>query len=314
MPLAMVRSEGTQTETQGLPPEYLALKEQAPEQWAGMLDKLPRKVAATIRHLEQPASPDKSPVDILYYHTDHLGTPRELTDKDGHIAWSATYKAWGNTAKIEQPGRLITDTHGNVQIQRWEQQAEPVEQNLRFQGQYYDQETGLHYNRFRYYDPECGRFVSQDPIRLLGGFNTYQYAPNPIEWIDPLGLAKDSASVGAYKDVGGHHVHAKAAFNDMEDYRKIMNEMFSLGNSWMDQNNIDHDTITACQRREFKILSCKCNGGLIENTMKEHTKIALKCLMEGGADEKSARGLVAKSLRELRRLGVKQPSRIPWEK
>lgn len=105
-------------------------------------------------------------------------------------------------------------------------------------------------------------------------------------------------------------MHAKAAFNDMEEYRKIMSEMFSLGN----KNNIDHDTITACQRREFKILSCKCNGGLIKNTMKEHTKIALKCLMEGGADEKSARGLVAKSLRELRRLGVKQPSRIPWEK
>ena len=169
VPLAMVRSKCTQTEAQGLPPEYQALKEQYPEQWGATLDNLPRKIAAAIRQLEQPASPYKSPVDILYYHTDHLGTPRELTDKGGHIVWSAMYKAWGNTAKIEQPGRLITDTHGNVQIQRWEQQAEPVEQNLRFQGQYYDQETGLHYNRFRYYDPDCGRFVSQDPIRLSGG-------------------------------------------------------------------------------------------------------------------------------------------------
>ncbi|HAE8459297.1 TPA_asm: RHS repeat-associated core domain-containing protein, partial [Salmonella enterica subsp. enterica serovar Wien] len=49
-------------------------------------------------------------------------------------------------------------------------------------------ETGLHYNLFRYYAPECGRFVSQDPIGLAGGINLYSYAPNPIKWMDPLGL------------------------------------------------------------------------------------------------------------------------------
>ena len=59
-----------------------------------------------------------------------------------------------------------------------------------FQGQYYDEETGLHYNRFRYYDPDVGRFVSQEPIRLQGGINLYEYAPNPTFWIDPFGLAK----------------------------------------------------------------------------------------------------------------------------
>jgi len=52
-----------------------------------------------------------------------------------------------------------------------------------------DQETGLHYNRFRYYDPEVGRFVSQDPIGLAGGVNNYQYAPNPVGWVDEFGLA-----------------------------------------------------------------------------------------------------------------------------
>ncbi|MDV8155324.1 RHS repeat-associated core domain-containing protein [Acinetobacter bereziniae] len=57
-----------------------------------------------------------------------------------------------------------------------------------FQGQYFDEETGLHYNRYRYYSPYVGRFVSKDPIGLLGGSNIYQYAPNPIEWIDPYGL------------------------------------------------------------------------------------------------------------------------------
>ncbi|UNB64586.1 hypothetical protein MME54_07350 [Pseudomonas syringae pv. helianthi] len=67
-----------------------------------------------------------------------------------------------------------------------------VEQNLRFQGQYFDAETGLHYNTFRYYDQEIGRFITQDPIGLSGGIHIYQYALNPIAYIDPLGLAFSS--------------------------------------------------------------------------------------------------------------------------
>ena len=66
-----------------------------------------------------------------------------------------------------------------------------VEQNLRFQGQYFDHESGLHYNRFRYYDPQTGRFVHQDPIGLLGGMNVFSYAPNALTWIDPFGLKFD---------------------------------------------------------------------------------------------------------------------------
>ncbi|WP_322037792.1 RHS repeat-associated core domain-containing protein, partial [Burkholderia cepacia] len=61
---------------------------------------------------------------------------------------------------------------------------------IRFQGQYHDHETGLHYNRYRYYDPNSGRFISKDPIGLVGGINVFQYAPNPVGWIDPLGLQK----------------------------------------------------------------------------------------------------------------------------
>ena len=59
---------------------------------------------------------------------------------------------------------------------------------MRFAGQYYDQETGLHYNTLRYYDPNCGRFTQQDPIGLAGGINLYRYAPNTLSWIDPWGL------------------------------------------------------------------------------------------------------------------------------
>jgi RHS repeat-associated protein len=116
--------------------------------------------------------------NINYYHTDHLGTPREVTNYQGEIVWEAQYKTWGNTAKV-----IYKPTESTIQSE------EEVEfQPLRFQGQYYDVETGLHYNRFRYYDPDVGRFISQDPIGLMGGTNLYQYAPNPTGWIDPLGL------------------------------------------------------------------------------------------------------------------------------
>ncbi|GAB2192097.1 hypothetical protein MAH1_37060 [Sessilibacter sp. MAH1] len=106
--------------------------------------------------------------EIYHYHLDHLGTPQELTANDGSIVWSAQYKTYGNLA-------LKT--------------VETIENNLRFQGQYFDQETGLHYNRHRYYNPNTGQFTQQDPIGLLGGINNYQYVPNPITWVDPFGLS-----------------------------------------------------------------------------------------------------------------------------
>ncbi|QRF55106.1 RHS repeat-associated core domain-containing protein [Variovorax paradoxus] len=112
-----------------------------------------------------------------YYHNDHLGTPRELSSEAGEILWRTSYKAWGNTWRLEQHAERLAG-----------QEEGEVVQNLRFQGQYRDDETGLHYNRFRYYDPDCGRFASQDPMGLSGGINLFAYAPNPTGWVDPLGL------------------------------------------------------------------------------------------------------------------------------
>ncbi len=121
---------------------------------------------------------------ILYFHTDHLGTPRELSDSAGQVQWAASYKAWGNVLQIETiQSALQIETSPLAQLQ-----------SLRFQGQYFDVETGLHYNRFRYFDPDIGRFVSLDPIGLIGGNNLYQYAPNPVTWIDPLGLTGNPAT------------------------------------------------------------------------------------------------------------------------
>jgi RHS repeat-associated protein len=67
-------------------------------------------------------------------------------------------------------------------------QSNVTDSRIRFQGQYEDIETGLYYNRFRYYDPDDGRYISQDPVGILGGENLYRYAHCPVNWIDPLGL------------------------------------------------------------------------------------------------------------------------------
>ncbi|WP_306168987.1 RHS repeat-associated core domain-containing protein [Halomonas sp. MMSF_3323] len=90
------------------------------------------------------------------------------------------YRAWGKLTKA-------SDGHGNPST---------TDNPLRFQGQYLDEETGLHYNRHRYYDPETGRFTTHDPIGLAGGENLYMYAPNPTGWVDPLGLAKGTNERG----------------------------------------------------------------------------------------------------------------------
>ncbi|EBS5767733.1 hypothetical protein DU226_19390 [Salmonella enterica subsp. enterica serovar Enteritidis] len=125
---------------------------------------------------EQPYTPVASVTgkgesrQVWYYHTDVTGTPQEVTAADGTLVWAGYIRGFGeNAADISNSGAYF-------------------HQPLRLPGQYFDDETGLHYNLFRYYAPECGRFVSQDPIGLRGGLNLYQYAPNPIRWIDPLGL------------------------------------------------------------------------------------------------------------------------------
>nr|WP_170995494.1 RHS repeat-associated core domain-containing protein [Escherichia coli] len=76
---------------------------------------------------------------------------------------------------------------------------------MRYQGQYLERETGRHYNLFRYYDPDCRRFTHPDPIGLRGGLNLYRYAPNPLSWIDPLGLTVTfTDSRGLTLDVSGY--------------------------------------------------------------------------------------------------------------
>jgi RHS repeat-associated protein len=106
---------------------------------------------------------------IRHYHNQPNGLPEQLTEPDGHLVWQARYQVWGTTTEETREPYFLEH------------------QNLRFQGQYLDRETGLHYNTFRYYDPDIGRFTTPDPIGLAGGLNLYQYAPNPMGWVDPWG-------------------------------------------------------------------------------------------------------------------------------
>ena len=104
---------------------------------------------------------------VYYYHNDHLGTPRVLTSESQTVVWRAVYTPFGE-AEVE---------------------VETVQNPFRFPGQYYDAETGLHYNYHRYYDPTTGRYVTPDPIGLGGGINLFAYvAGNPVNRIDPKGL------------------------------------------------------------------------------------------------------------------------------
>ena len=105
--------------------------------------------------------------EINYFHCDQIGIPREMTDKDGRLLWFGSYDGWG---------RLDGETN-----------ITGAHQPFRLQNQYCDAETGLHYNFYRYYEPNCGRFINQDPIGLEGGFNVYQFAPNAQGWVTRWG-------------------------------------------------------------------------------------------------------------------------------
>src|SRR5207253_591373 len=134
----------------------------------------------------------------FYYQLDHLGTPQELTAYSGEIVWSAQYHAYGQLARLKQD------------------REEQLEQPLRFQGQYFDAESGLHYNRHRYYTPDNGRYLTPDPSKLAGGLNGYQYTPNPTGWVDPLGLNTCPGADGCKPALGAEDPAAKARVDEGE--------------------------------------------------------------------------------------------------
>jgi RHS repeat-associated protein len=123
--------------------------------------------------------------NVYYLHNDHLGTPRAVTDAAKTVVWRWDSDPFGATAANDDP-----DNDGIA-----------FTLNLRFPGQYYDSETGLHYNYFRYYDPRTGQYITSDPIGLAGGLNTYGYVGgNPVVRMDSKGLYYGVSDV--WQDVG----------------------------------------------------------------------------------------------------------------
>ncbi|HFF6607927.1 TPA: RHS repeat-associated core domain-containing protein, partial [Shigella sonnei] len=123
----------------------------------------------TVEQLARQVEPEYTPVrNVHLYHCDHRGQPLALISEDGDTVWSGAYDEWGNQLNEENPHHVY--------------------QPYRLPGQQYDEESGLYYNRHRYYDPLQRRYITQDPIGLKGGWNLYQYPLNPVSRIDPLGL------------------------------------------------------------------------------------------------------------------------------
>ncbi|WP_077816107.1 RHS repeat domain-containing protein, partial [Escherichia coli] len=124
----------------------------------------------TVAQMQSQMDPVYTPARKIHlYHCDHRGLPLALISTEGTTAWYAEYDEWGNLLNEENPHQL--------------------QQLIRLPGQQYDEESGLYYNRHRYYDPLQGRYITQDPIGLKGGWNFYQYPLNPVQYIDSMGLA-----------------------------------------------------------------------------------------------------------------------------
>ncbi|WP_309505830.1 RHS repeat-associated core domain-containing protein [Salmonella bongori] len=157
---------------------------------------------------------------LHYTITDTVGRIQELLTEDGTIVWRGKQHLWGR-----EEGRNKDDAPSC---------------RLRFPGQYEDEESGLYYNRFRYYDCDTGQYLCADPIGLRGGINLYAYVVNPLTWIDPLGLfgcgpkAQKHILHGDGPGSGGHMwpgQPGKTTFPQSWDGKKIISEVDDIVNS-----------------------------------------------------------------------------------
>jgi RHS repeat-associated protein len=152
------------------------------------------------RYIYLPTASGPMPVTAIYgtkhyaVQSDHLNTPRRLVQSDGQVAWQWAYSAFGDEkptiAKTRFANADLNQSFGSTTVPA-------VTFNLRYPGQYFDQESGLHYNYHRSYSATTGRYTQSDPIGLDGGWNRFGYVgQNPLSFTDPLGLAWSCTTVG----------------------------------------------------------------------------------------------------------------------
>ncbi|WP_321785145.1 RHS repeat-associated core domain-containing protein [Burkholderia pyrrocinia] len=186
-------------------------------------------------------SPHLSPISlsgnkrIYFYHNDLNGTPIRVTDSFGRVMWEQGY-----------PG---LDRVNNFILHQ------DFDQPVRLQGQYFDQESGLHYNRHRYFDPSLGYFISQDPIGLEGGVNPYAFAPNMFRWLDPLGLIHGNSKTSKKKN----HVYVI--------YNRISDEVYKFGIS---SGRVRLDGKSCRAESQVRKLNLAAGGVYESRVMKDH--------------------------------------------
>ncbi|CAD6068323.1 RHS Repeat family protein [Escherichia coli] len=189
-----------------------------PAELVGLLDRLEGEIRAncvssesrqwlaqcglTVERLAAQIEPVYLPERKIHlYHCDHRGLPLALISEDGNTAWSAEYDEWGNQLNEENPHHL--------------------HQPYRLPGLQYDKESGLYYNRNRYYDPLQGRYITQDPIGLEGGWSLYAYPLNPVNGIDPLGLSPADVALIRRKDQLNHQRAWDILSDTYEDMKRL---------------------------------------------------------------------------------------------
>ena len=145
------------------------LSKEAKEALADQAQNVSQRLTGMREQLVKQEQTCETPVTIEFYHCDHLGTPIALTNEQHQVVWAARLDPWGNVQEEFNPSGM--------------------DQAIRLPGQHHDRETGLYYNRHRYYDPGIGSYVNQDPIGLAGGVNNLNYTLNPNMGADPLGLS-----------------------------------------------------------------------------------------------------------------------------
>jgi RHS repeat-associated protein len=185
--------------------------------------------------------------------TDHLGTPREMFDSSGKLVWAASLSAWGRIQRIH------TAPSGD-------------DCPIRFQGQWFDEESGLHYNRFRFYDPALGRFLTPDPIGVAGGKNLYQYVANPVGGVDPLGLTEPGCIDSKTNDQSDQEVVQETPPVKLMYHYTTADESEFAGGLWRDSSVTDKlytDPIQAGQELGIptpdKVIPIVDNGQFVPN-------------------------------------------------
>ena len=185
---------------------------------------------------------ENNTASIYSVHTDHLGTPQQVSNAKQQIVWQGDYDAFGNVTVKALPHGLSQDIQAKQQGLSFSlfnkayaadnAKSGPFEFNLRFAGQYEDSESGYYYNWHRYYNPKTGRYLTSDPIRLNGGLNTYGYAnQNPVSAVDPWGLlAYDPATQKFYVEAGDKLSNISKEFGISLNQLARLNLQFYISN------------------------------------------------------------------------------------